>query len=63
MTEVYNQEFKPITDPLECEAAFKPIYNYIDSLGSPGGSDEVALKSVLLQMKSAKAQFTNLVYY
>jgi hypothetical protein len=63
MTEIYNEDYKPITDPLEREAAFKPIYDYIDSLGGPGGSDEVTLKSVLSQMKSAKAQFTNLVYY
>jgi hypothetical protein len=63
MAEVYHRDIKSISDPQQREAAFKPIADYVESLHSAEGSDEVALKSVVSLMKSAKEQFTNLVWY
>jgi hypothetical protein len=63
MTDVYNQDFKPITDPQEREAAFKPILEYVASLDNAESSSEISLKSIVTVMKSAKEQFSNLVRY
>jgi hypothetical protein len=65
VAKVYRRDIKSIEDPQQREAAFKLIADYIESLNSVEGPDEpeIALKSVVTLMKSAKEQFTNLVWY
>ena len=61
MTEIYNNEIKPITDPRKRAEAMQPIWDYVDSLEVVDTTGAHALKSVVSMMKTAKDQFATLV--
>jgi hypothetical protein len=61
VAEVYRNEFLSITDPEERAAAFQPMWDFVNSGELVNDSNDVAVKSVVSVMNSAKEQFANLV--
>ena len=63
VADVYRNEFLSITEQEEREKAFKPMWDYINSVELAHDSNDVAVKSVVGMMNSAKEQFANLVCF
>jgi hypothetical protein len=61
VADVYRKDYASIKDPEQHAAAFQPIWDYVNSAELVDDPNNVAVKSVVSVMNSAKDQFTNLV--